>query len=90
VLTGPFRESVLACRQLIPNALDAEHGPVRISLLDPVPERGTEVEPVVKVLRLDEDVRIEQVGHYAIACMDLPNSWNVSTFEMPSIPSASR
>ena len=37
--------------------------PASFSAIEPVPERRAEVEPVVQVLRLDEDVRVEQIGH---------------------------
>ena len=55
----------------------------------PVPERRTEVEPVVQVLALDEDVRVEQIGHQKPIPRLCPNSWNVAIFLKPSSRNAS-
>ncbi len=55
-----------------------------------LPERGTEIAAVMKVLRLNEDVRVEQVGYQTVICSERLSSWNVATFEIPSIRKASR
>ncbi len=43
--------------------VDAEHTTRGIIVDQPVPESGAEVQTVVQVLRLDENIGIEQVGH---------------------------
>ena len=43
--------------------VDAEDHAGLVDVIDPVPERGADVEAVAAVLGLDEDVRVEWIGH---------------------------
>jgi hypothetical protein len=60
---GPFGELVVSADQLITNLLDAEDQPRLVVHIQPIPKSWTKVEAIVQVLRLDEDVGIEQVWH---------------------------
>jgi len=56
----------------------------------PLPECRTEIEAVVQVLRLDEDVCVEQEAGQSMAPTSRPILLNVSVFETPSMRKASR
>lgn len=60
---GPIGEFVISRLDLVVDLFDAEHSTVSIGFRYPVPESGAQVEPVVEVLRPDEDIGIEEVGH---------------------------
>jgi hypothetical protein len=62
-LAGPGGEVVVDGVELDGDLVDAEDGFRLVGMIDPVPERGAEVEAVVAVLGFDEDVGVEQVGH---------------------------
>lgn len=56
-------EIISSGRQLVSDLLDAENASSGILALEPLPERGTEVHPVMPLLGLAEDVGVEKVGH---------------------------
>lgn len=62
---GPGLEVIIVAGEFIADLFDAEDPAVLVGADEPVPERGAEVEAVVSILRLDEDIRIDQVRHQA-------------------------
>ena len=87
-LPGPFGKFVVNRLDFITYSLDAED-PARSSLpIKPVPECGAELESVVEVLRLDEDVGVEQVRRHTTPSLS-QSSLNVAFFLKPSILNAS-
>ena len=56
----------------------------------PVPESRTEVEAIVKILGLDEDVRVQEIVGHPITPTSRPRLLNVSVLDTPSIRKASR
>src|SRR5271165_2911573 len=88
-LAGPGREVVVDGVELDGDLVDAEDRSRLVGVIDPVPEGGAEVEAVVAVLGLDEDVRVQQVGHQP-APSRLASSSKVDSFLSPSIWKASR
>ena len=81
-------EVVSASDQLVADLLDAQYGAIVAPCVNPVPEGRAEVEAVVEILRLDEDVRVEQVGHQ-VTPRRSASSWKVESFLKPSISNAS-
>src|SRR5215203_5858787 len=90
VWTGfcPFGERICARLQLIEDFLDAENRFGFMLLDEPFPESRTEVEPVVKVLSLDEDVSVKEI--HQVTPRRSPSSANVSCFRIPRSWNASR
>src|SRR5579862_213956 len=85
----PRGEFVGAAKQLVADSLDAEHRPGAVGLVEPIPEAGAEVEAVVQVLRLDEHIGVEEIGHQSTP-RRVASSWKVESFLKPSIWKASR
>lgn len=62
----PLSELVVSPKQFFLDLLDTEHAPRTMSPLQPLPEAGSDIECVVPVLRLDQDVGIDEVHHAAL------------------------
>lgn len=87
-LFRPFGQTVITGLEFGAHPFDAGYGTGRAGSGDPVPERGAEVEPVVQILGLDEDVRVEQLpGHTTLNSLARPSK--VAAFLNPSIRNAS-
>ena len=87
---GPVGQIVAAGLQLIADLVDAGDAAGGVLRDEPIPERRAEIEPVMQVLRLDEDVRVEQETDQISIPASRPMLLNVSVFETPSMRKASR
>jgi len=84
-LCRPLGQLVCNGLYLVSHLLDAEEYPGRIPGNEPFPEGRTEIEPVVKVLRGDEDVCVQQIGHQYSTPRLRPSSLKVAIFLRPSM-----
>jgi hypothetical protein len=73
-LCRPRRQFISASFDLIANFLNAEDLANRVTGDQPIPERRTEIEPIVEVLRLDEHIGVEQIGHHTATPRLRPSS----------------
>ena len=62
----PVGQFVSDALHFVADLLHAVDRSVRVLLDEPTPERGTEVESVMEVLRADEDIGVQQVGHQTL------------------------
>ena len=76
--------------QFIAHLVDACDAASTVLCDQPVPERRAEIEAVMQVLRLDEDVGVEQVAGHPMTPTSRPILLNVSVFLTPSMRKASR
>ncbi len=83
-LLRPLGEFIVASEQLISDLLYRVDLAIGVCLIYPFPECRTEVETVVEILRLDEDVRVEQVWDQITPSL-AASSLKVDTFLKPSI-----
>jgi hypothetical protein len=60
---SPRRKLVIALFQFVADPIDAEYISRRIRPFEPIPIPGTDIEAIVFILRLDEGICVEQVGH---------------------------
>ncbi len=61
-----------------------KHEKTVVGILQPIPESGTKIEPVMKILRLNEHIRIQQIRHH-ITSNSCANLSKVSLLETPSM-----
>ena len=80
--SSPFRELIIALHELITDGVDADQPPYPVALLEPRPEPGCNVERAVPVLRLDQDVRVDEM-HQRVPTRSASAS-NVLCFFVPS------
>src|SRR5262245_51644216 len=59
--------------KFISDLLDAKDSLCRIVCDQPVPKAWTKVQSIMKILRLDEYVRVKEIGHYAMTPRLRPN-----------------
>ncbi len=58
----PFRQLICTGLKLVTYFVDAEDSAGCIALNYPIPEGGAKIQTIVEILRLDEDVRVQQVA----------------------------
>ena len=80
VIRGPRRKVVAEPHEFGLDRIDAPHVPGGHLAFEVRPEAGADVEPVVPLLRFDEDVRVEDVGHSAGTPRRDAQVLNVSVF----------
>src|ERR1035441_2537421 len=69
--------------------LYAEHPAARVVGDDPIPERRTEVETVMQILRADEHIGVEEISHHMPIPRLFATSRNVAIFLNPRSRNAS-
>lgn len=63
VILHPLSQFIGSGSDFIGDFVDAANAAVCMAIDQPLPKRRAEVESVVQVLGLNEDVRVQQVGH---------------------------
>ena len=86
----PIRQIILARIKLIGNLLNACHFTSFVLFFEPCPKCRAEIEPVVKILGLNEYISIKEISHQSITPTSRPRLLNVSVLATPSIRKASR
>lgn len=86
----PVGKIVAASLQLVADLVDTGDAASCVLRDEPIPEGRAEIEPVVQVLRLNEDICIEQEAGQSGIPTSRPILLNVSVFDTPSMRKASR
>ena len=87
--SGPCREVVFQRLYFVAHLLDAEHVAGVVLSDQPLPKSRAEVQSVVQVLRLDENVGVQQVSHQNPTPRFSASSRNVAILRKPSSRNAS-
>lgn len=87
-LPCPRSEFVVPGENLVLDPFDAEDLGGVVLLIESLPECRAEVEAIMEILRLDEHIRIQQVGGHMTPSRS-PMPLNVASFFNPSIWNAS-
>lgn len=82
VLLSPLGEFVVSTAELFTDCFDAEYRALHVRVVEPRPEARCDVEGVIAVLRLDEDVGVDEVHHTAPTFSASPSK--VECFTVPS------